>query len=112
MNEAEQRFKSLGTETHRISFPIVAWEEFESECKENYNNTYWMKIMADHDYKKQMKPITELVITNIVTLENRVAELEELVGELKVCMAEDKKPSEQASIEPQLRRKTMGSSTE
>ena len=82
-NEAEQRFKSLGTETKRISFPVLFWEEFEKECFEQYNNTYHLKIKADHDYRKSMQIITELVMQDLVNINTNVLDMQSEIEALK-----------------------------
>lgn len=98
-NEAEQRFKSLGTETKRVTFPLLFWEEFEADCKENFNNTYYLKIMADHEYRKSMQSITQLIIQDLAKLQMEVMELRELVEQEQ---EQEQKP------EPKAKNKTFG----
>lgn len=109
MNEAEKRLKSVGTVTHRMTMPLLFWEEFEKDCKDNYGNTYWMKIQSDHEYKKSFLPITQLIIQDLTELKQRVTELEVINEELIQTIEDQEKSSQNPSETPQSRRKTMGS---
>lgn len=103
INEAEQRFKSLGTETKRVSFPILFWEEFEADCKENFNNTYYLKIMADHEYRKSMQSVTQLIIQDLANLQAEVVDLRAEVEELR------EQPKQEEKVqEPKAQNKTFG----
>lgn len=89
-NEAEQGFKSLGTETRRVTFPLLFWEEFEKDCIENYNNTYYLKIQADHEYRKSMQSITQLIIQDLANMQIEIAGLKEEIQELRDSGQESK----------------------
>lgn len=75
-NEAEQRFKSLGTVSKRFTIPLLLWEEWETDCNERFGGTYASKMQHDHEYHKSMAALTQLVVQDLVTLQDRVLALE------------------------------------
>lgn len=98
-NEAEQRFKSLGTKSKRITFPLLFWEEFEKDCKENYNDTYYLKIKADHDYRQSMGDLTRLVVQDLVNLQAEMAELREEMQSIREAILETDSPTEETEVQ-------------
>lgn len=112
MNEAEQRFKSLGTVSKRFTIPLIFWEEWESDCNERFGGTYASKMQHDHEYHKSMAALTQLVVQDLVTLQDRVLalelQIEEILSSEGERLGEDKKSSNQGPEEPPKGRKTFG----
>lgn len=86
MNEVEKDFKSKGTVSRRVTVPLLFWEEWEQDCKENFNNTYHLKMMHDHQFRKQFNEVVRLVMADL-------ADLREQFLEFKAALAqEEEKP--------------------
>lgn len=75
MNEVEQEFKSKGNVIKKFTLPMLMWEEWELDCKENFNNTYSLKMQFDHNYRKEMALITQLLAQDILELKEELFEL-------------------------------------
>lgn len=75
VNEAEQRFKSLGTVSKRFTIPILFWEEWEKDCADRFGGTYASKMQHDHEFHKSMAAMTQLVAQDMVLLQEKVMEL-------------------------------------
>lgn len=69
------RFKEIGTVSKRVTFPALFWAEFEEDCKANFNNNYSSKINYDHQFRKDMSNIINLLMVDILELKNEVFEL-------------------------------------
>ena len=90
MNDAEMILKSKGTVTKKVSFPLIFFEEFENDAKVNFNNTYYNKIMFDHQFRKQFESISNLLIQDIVELKEHVFELNAKIAELEAGGLQEK----------------------
>lgn len=82
MNELEKDFKSRGTVTKKFTLPLLMWEEWEQDCRDNFNNTYSLKMQHDHEYRKNMSHITELVMQDLIELKQEVFELKATLASL------------------------------
>jgi len=83
MNEAERKFKEKGTVSKRFSLPYLFWEEWAKDCKENHNDTYYLKMQSDHTYKKDMQVFIDSIIVDMIALKGDLLELKQIVQELK-----------------------------
>ena len=113
MDEAERILKSKSTISRKVTFPTLFWEEFEEDCKHNFNNTYHLKMQFDHEFRKEFTNISALVMQDLVELKGQVfelrAELEALkLKELTESTGEDIKSSNTGSQRRESTRKTLG----
>lgn len=111
-NDVEQRFKSLGTVSKRFTIPILFWEEWESDCNKRFGGTYASKMQHDHEYHKSMTSMTQLVVQDLITLQEKVLALElqneEIISELTQYKEREENSS---NTEPNVAtkgRKTLG----
>jgi hypothetical protein len=76
----------MGEKIERVSFRVSGvdkrWfeEEFLPDCRENYNDTYILKILNDHDTSKTFMPRFERLLREIEELKVLI---DDLKGELK-----------------------------
>lgn len=83
MNEAERLFKEKGTVSVKATLPILFWEEWEKDCKENFNNTYYQKMQYDHKYRLDMQVFIDSILVDMLLLKQEVYELKAEVEALK-----------------------------
>lgn len=111
MNEVETRFKEKKTISKMFTIPEIFWDEWQEDCKSNFNNTYHLKMQFDHEFRKQFQHVSNLLIGDIVKLQEEVFELKAKLGEIssqvEEISIEDKKSSDIESSEPK-RLKTFG----
>jgi len=81
MNEVEKRYKSKGTITKKVTVPILVWEEWEADCKENFNNTYFLKMLYDHRFRKDMNEFTHNLLYEMNALSDELFELKSKFAE-------------------------------
>ena len=84
-----EKFKDLSTVTVKVTIPMRIWDDWNKDCEANFNGTRYLKMKFDHDFRKQFSPLTELVISNLDDLSERLSILEEMA----VQNAETKKVS-------------------
>lgn len=73
--DVEKEFKRKGTISKRVTFPLLFWEEFEQDCKDNFNDTYFLKIQHNHEFVKSFQTIVSLLMEDILELKREVVEL-------------------------------------
>lgn len=109
MNEVEQKFKRKGNVSKKFTIPLLFWEEWEEDCRLNFNNTYHLKMQFDHEFKKQFKDISNLLISDVVGLQDRVFELEaqnnEIIQELSIITQKQESLKNGANVEPESTQK-------
>lgn len=76
MNEAEKDFKSKGTVSKRFTIPVLLWEEWQKDCEINFQDAYYLKMQYDHEFRKSMEPITQVLLQDIADLRERIEMLE------------------------------------
>ena len=81
MNNAEHSFKVKGTVTKKFTIPMLIWEEWEEDCKSNFNNTYHLKMWYDHKYRQDMMEFINTVLYELNTLKDIVFELKSDLAE-------------------------------
>jgi hypothetical protein len=91
MDDVEKKLKSVGTVSKKFTIPMLFWEEWEEDCRLNYNNTYHLKMLSDHEFKKQFNSIANLLVEDVLSLRDRVFELEAKVAELSKPVVEEPK---------------------
>ena len=91
MNEAERKFKAKGTVSRKLTIPMLIWEEWEKDCRDNFNNTYHLKMQFDHEFRHTFNMVANLLMADIVTLQDKVMELVMKVEELENRPAEEPK---------------------
>lgn len=102
METIEKELKSKGTITKKVTFPMIFFEDdFEKDCIANFNNTYYSKIMFDHNFRKQFESISALIVQDLVELKEQVFELSAQVEALADKYEEEPK-------EEKIKRKTFG----
>jgi hypothetical protein len=106
MNEAERKFKAISTTSRKFTVPTQFWEEWETDCKDSFNNTYHLKMQFDHEFRKQFTNISALIMQDLVELKERVADLEtQLQDKLTQSTDEEEKSLNDRSVST---RKTLG----
>lgn len=114
MNEAEREFKGKGNVSKKFTIPMLFWEEWEEDCRLNFNNTYHLKMQFDHEFKRQFQNVANLLMGDVVALQERVFELEaqngEIIQEMTKLSQGRKNPQNGANVEPESaqQRKTFG----
>jgi len=83
MNEAERQFKEKGNVSIKATLPILFWEEWEKDCKDNFNNTYYQKMQYDHKYRVDMQIFIDSILVDMLSLKQEVFELKAEVEALK-----------------------------
>lgn len=59
--ETRDRVRAVGTNSFRVSaFPNKQWDEWKSDCKENFGDCHWIKIWHDHVRVKDLDKIEKL----------------------------------------------------
>lgn len=98
MSEVERNFKMKGTVTKRVTVPLLLWEEWEKDCVESFNDTYYLKMMFDHEFRKTFQVTANLLMQEIVDMKEQLASVKAELVELKRVPAET----------PKAERKTYG----
>ena len=73
-----EKFKDRTTVTVKMTMPVRLWEEWNEDCESNFNGTRYLKMKFDSDFRKQFGPVTELVISNLDDLSERMMIIEEM----------------------------------
>jgi hypothetical protein len=73
MEKVEREFKEKGTVSKRITMPLLFWEEWELDCKENFNDTYHLKMQFDHQFRKDFSAMCNMLAEDIIMLRDEVA---------------------------------------
>ena len=84
MNEIEREFKSKGNISKNFTIPLLFWEEWQEDCKTNFNNTYHLKMQFDHEFTKSFQFIANQIMKELAELNARIEQLEERKEENKV----------------------------
>jgi hypothetical protein len=98
MDEVEKKLKSVGTVSKKFTIPMLFWEEWEEDCRLNYNNTYHLKMLSDHEFKKQFNSIANLLIEDILTMRTDLFEMKRELDELKNKPVEEKAPEKRKTF--------------
>lgn len=91
MNSAEKSLKSKGTITKKVSVPILVWEEWQKDCETHFNNTYYLKMLHDHNFVQSMIGIADAYAQEVEKLHKRIDELEVLIKQTQEKEKEGKK---------------------
>lgn len=83
MSDIEKRFKAKGTVTKLFTIPLLVWEEWQQDCMINFNNTYHLKMLFDHEFRKQFQSTVNLVMQDMVEMREQIFELKAEIDELK-----------------------------
>lgn len=81
MNEAERKFKEKGNISITATVPILFWEEWAKDCKDNFSNTYYQKMQYDHQYRKDMQVFIDGVVVDMLSMKQEILELKAQVAE-------------------------------
>jgi len=84
MENIEREFKEKGTISKNFTIPLLLWEEWEKDVKNNFNNTYHLKMKFDHEYRKNMAVFTDNILLHINELYEKIYQLEAKLEEKMV----------------------------
>ena len=81
--EGKDTAKGNVTCTMKATFPSIgSFKEWDEDCKKNFNDCRWMKLMYDHKMSKEMANISRLV-EEIEMMNIRLDKLEEKIENKK-----------------------------
>ena len=83
MNPVEREFKEKMTVNPRITLPMIFWEEWKNDCKERFNDTYFLKMKFEHEFTKNFMAVANLLASDYIALREQFDELKERVQELE-----------------------------
>ena len=99
METIETRFKSIGTVSKKFTIPLLLWEDWEKDCKDNFNNTYHLKMQFDHEFRQTFNDVARLLMSDVAQLQEAVFELTAKIEQLE---------NTPKVAEPKEKRKTFG----
>jgi hypothetical protein len=86
--DLEQQFKKISTRSVRVTVPEIFWDEWQADCKENFNDTYFLKMKFDHEFRKQFTTVANSVIIEMQSQREEIERLKEEIMTLKDGMRE------------------------
>ena len=89
--DIETEFKRKGTVSKGVTFPLLFWESFEQDCKEHFNDTYFLKIQHDHEFRKTFESTAAILADKILALEAQVEQLMDAVNNTETETKKEKK---------------------
>lgn len=97
MNEVERKFKEKATVSKKFTIPMITWEEWEEDCRLQFNNTYHLKMHFDHEFRKQFQNVSNLLIGDVAELQQQVFDLKAQIEEINLKMSQHTQGDEKSS---------------
>lgn len=72
--------------------PMSQWLRWEKDCKENYGDCYWLKIISDHKKSKDYDVLVGQIMTRFEELDKRMDKIVEAISIEEVEEEKEIKP--------------------
>jgi hypothetical protein len=67
----------------RFTIPETFWEEWQADCRENFNDTYFLKLKFDHEFRKTFEKVAGLIMVDLTSLQDEVMSLKKEIADLQ-----------------------------